>query len=226
MLNFSSSLKSTFGVFSLLLMAGLLVPSYGQGELFSNTDAVRGWSWDDTIASYCFVQDKPNTGKETILVVRPYDGSDLGAAFEKKHTSSDNMRGWNWDGATASYVAYNKFGGKCILYIRPFDGREFGPVSSQQDMTASDNIRGWSWDGTTASYMAFNDKIGKTELYVRPFDGRSFGPVSYKESFSSADNIRGWSWYGGKVSYIGKTGNTFKIFKRSFDGKQFGPVEN
>ena len=89
---------------------------------------------------------------------------------------------------TASYAALK--GGKTVLYIRSFDGSNFGPVR-EIGISSHDDIRGWSWDGKTVSYAALQGS--KTVLYIRSFDGSNFGPVR-EIGISSSDDIRGWSW--------------------------------
>ncbi|WP_144052398.1 hypothetical protein [Anabaena sp. PCC 7108] len=45
---------------------------------------------------------------------------------------------------------------KTVLYVRPFDGRNLGAVSSRLTLSSGsgrDEWLGWSWDGTTASYI-------------------------------------------------------------------------
>ena len=87
-------------------------------------------------------------------------------------SSTDNIRGWSWNGTTASYIAVNGNGGN-TLYVRSFDGQTFGSVRSSQIIFSTDTIRGWSWNGTTASYVAINANGGST-LYIRPFNGQTF----------------------------------------------------
>ena len=111
------------------------------------------------------------------------------------------------------------------LYIRPFDGRTFGPVISTQTVSSSDGFRGWSWNGTTASYVTVEN--GQNRLYIRPFDGRTFGPVSSTQVVSSSDGFRGWSWNGTTASYVAVDGNRKSIlYVRPFDGRTLGPVSS
>ncbi|WP_299683165.1 hypothetical protein [uncultured Tenacibaculum sp.] len=136
-------------------------------------------------------------------------------------SSSDNIRGWSWDGKTASYVVLRR--GKLYLYIRSFNGTSFGS-HREVFLSSSDNLRSWHWDGKTASYHVI--KGGKTYLYVRPFDGYKFG--AHREIFfSSGDNVRGWYWsssYSGTAKFctylIERGGKTYKQTRR-FDGFKF-----
>ncbi|MDB9444589.1 hypothetical protein PN497_25025 [Sphaerospermopsis kisseleviana CS-549] len=133
-------------------------------------------------------------------------------------SSTDDIRGWSWNGTTASYIAVNADGGN-TLYVRSFDGQKFGSVRSSQSISSTDDIRGWSWNGTTASYVVTNADGGST-LYIRPFNGQKFGPVRSSQSISSTDDIRGWSWNGTTASYVATNadgGSTLYI--RPFNGQ-------
>ena len=134
-------------------------------------------------------------------------------------SSTDSIRGWSWDGTTASYVAIQN--GENVLYVSPFDGKTFGSVISRQVVSSSNAFRGWSWNGTTASYVTFKSG-GKSILYVRPFDGRSFGPVTEQQVFSDTDSIRGWSWDGSTASYVTVQNGRNVLYVRPFNGRSFG----
>jgi len=134
-------------------------------------------------------------------------------------SSNDNIRGWSWDGTTASYIVGTP--NESTLVVRPFDGTAFGEYT-ELFFSSDDNIRGWSWDGTTASYIVGTPN--KSTLVVRPFDGTTFGEFT-EFFFSSFDIIRGWSWDGTTASYlVWKNGETLYV-TRSFDGVAFGEPE-
>ncbi len=133
-------------------------------------------------------------------------------------SSQDNMRGWDWDGNTASYVA--TLDGKSYLFVRLFNGQTFGPVKSKLTMSGADLIRGWSWDGNTASYLGLQG--GETYLFVRPFDGSEFGPVERKIRMSGRDNFYSWHWDGHTARYHAFNGGQMVAFRRSFDGVNLG----
>jgi hypothetical protein len=82
------------------------------------------------------------------VVIRPFDGETFGASREIALSSSpspDDIRGWEWDGRTASYVLGR--GRRSALVIRPFDGQTFGPFREIALSSAGspDDVRGWSW---------------------------------------------------------------------------------
>ena len=112
-------------------------------------------------------------------------------------SNKDNVKGWSWNGTTASYIV--EIYDKSYLYVRNFNGFSFGPVLFSMQFSSSNNIRGWSWDGTTASYVAVQGGISR--VYVRPFNGTSLGPVSSVTQISSGDKIRSWSLNGTVASY-------------------------
>jgi hypothetical protein len=59
------------------------------------------------------------------------------------------------------------------VYIRPFDGSTFGPVSFRQDVSGADGWRDWNWDGKTASLqLSRTDKLTFTcdRLTETPLD--------------------------------------------------------
>ncbi len=147
------------------------------------------------------------------------DITSVNLAYPNRFSSSDNIRGWSWNGTTASYIAEKN--GKNVLYIRSFDGVNYGQFR-ELPFSSSDNVRSWSWDGTTASYHA--EKNGKTVLYIRPFDGTNFG--DFRElPFSSSDNVRSWSWDGTTASYHAEKNGKTVLYSRTFDGINFGEFE-
>ena len=152
----------------------------------SNSDRIRGWSWDGTTASYAAVK----SGK-TVIYIQGFDGVKFaGNAREIPLSNSDRIRGWSWDGTTASYAAVKS--GKTVIYIQGFDGVKFTRNAREIPLSNSDRIRGWSWDGTTASYAAL--KSGKTVIYKQGFNGIKFGGNAREIPISNSDRIRGWNW--------------------------------
>lgn len=159
----------------------------------------------------------------TVLMLATHVG--IGQPFTPKQFSSqDNMRGWSWDGNTASYIA--TLNGKSYLFVRSFDGETYGSVDTEIQFSGSDPIRGWNWDGTTASYLGYLG--GKTTLYVRSFDGKKLGTEIKQIEMSSSDNFLSWYWDGETAIYHAKLPGTQTIicFKRPFNGNSFyGLVE-
>ena len=93
----------------------------------------------DQIASYTALDSDGSIR----LYIRKFDGIKFGKPQKKIGLStSDNWRGWSWDGRTASYVVFEE-DGSTRLYIRPFDGKEFGKPQKKIGLSNSDNWRGW-----------------------------------------------------------------------------------
>ena len=160
----------------------------------SQSDNVRGWSWDGQTASYLVVKNG-----QTYLYMRPFDGYNFGTHREIRFSSSDNVRGWYWDGKTASYLVVKN--GQTYLYVRPFDGYNFG-THREIWFSSSDNVRSWNWTNGYASYHVRLN--GDTVVYSKSFDGTNFGDNLVVSSFSSSDNVRGWSSYfrNGAIGYL------------------------
>lgn len=187
-----------------------------QGEIsISNSDRIRGWSWDGRTISYIATEDDGRGGKKSILYVMPFDGKTFGAVSFKydNFSKSDRIRGWSWDGRTASYIATEddgKGGKKSILFVRPFDGQNFGPISFEYDnFSKSDRIHGWSWDGQRVVYVGLWQ--GNYSVYSCSFDGKVFGPVE-ERVLEKPNNItmRGYQSgsRSGSVAYV-KGGKTY-----------------
>lgn len=118
-------------------------------------DVTRGWSWDidNAVASYVYYnRDDTNS----YLVVRSFDGDTLGPIDREILLSSgDVIRGWSWDGTTATYISF--LSGNSRLYTKSFDGIAFGASafgeSESRQTAVSDPFRAWSWDGSTSYYV-------------------------------------------------------------------------
>lgn len=101
-----------------------------------------------------------------------------------KISSSEDIRGWSWDGETASYLAESN--GKTILYIRGFDGYKFDENYEEIIIGRSGDTRGWNWSEGKASYCMYIYPQRTTSLIFRQFDGKKFGVVT---KYSSIKNI-------------------------------------
>ncbi|MBW4465009.1 MAG: hypothetical protein KME07_06155 [Pegethrix bostrychoides GSE-TBD4-15B] len=187
----------------------------------------NGWNEDATTRNVLQAESKDRTqysafDRESIMLY----------AIPAELTTDGFSTGWNTQlSATDKQFAQRLYPGTppgakitTILYVRPFDGRTFGPVTSSQVVSEGDGWRGWSWDGSTASYLAVDEKR-QTWLYVRPFDSRTFGPVTSSQVVSEGDGWRGWSWDGSTASYLAvdEKRQTW-LYVRPFDGQTFGSV--
>jgi len=131
--------------------------------LISNSDRIRGWSWDGRTASYIATEDDGRGGKKSILYVMPFDGKTFGpVSFQYDNFSkSDRIRGWSWDGQWAVYVGL--WQGKITVYSCSFDGRVFGPVQEGVlEMASGNTVRGYQ-SGLRNGSLAFV-KNGKTYI--------------------------------------------------------------
>ncbi len=143
-------------------------------------------------------------------------------------SSSDNMRGISYNSRykKISYIAYDKRSNKSKLYIRGFDGKKLGKVSSTMNFSTGDNIRGWSWDMSAkiASYLAYDKGKRKILLYYRSFDGKKLGKVKKTVIISSSDNMRGWYWnYKTKkaIHIVANSKGYTHLYQRQFNGSTF-----
>jgi hypothetical protein len=144
--------------------------------------------------------------KKTMLHISPFDGTTFGSEIFNQEVPTlpafDRLRGWSWDGKTASLLSF-KADGTTWVHVFPFDGKAFGSeISTAKISSAEDRLRGWSWDGKTASLLSFKAD-GTTWVHVSPFDGTTFGSEISNARISSAeDRLHGWSWDGKTASYL------------------------